>query len=71
MMAKCDRKLCQSLTGAAPNRLYPWTGTIRDHPSIGTKANVRNEDGDSGIEARWITFLERIGVQSNGEVPEM
>ena len=26
----CDQNFCSSLTGTTPNRLYLWTGTIRD-----------------------------------------
>ena len=56
----CDQNFCSSLTGTTPNRLHLWTGTIREHPSIETKANVRNEDVDFGVEARWTTFPERL-----------
>ncbi|MFN8343385.1 MAG: phospholipase C, phosphocholine-specific [Spirosomataceae bacterium] len=56
----CDQHFCSSLTGTTPNRLYLWTGTIREKPSIESKANVRNSDVDYDDEARWTTFPERL-----------
>lgn len=54
----CDQHFCSSLTGTTPNRLYFWTGTIRQemHPNV--KANVYNSDVDYGKEASWKTFPE-------------
>ncbi|WP_428664108.1 phosphocholine-specific phospholipase C [Runella sp.] len=56
----CDQHFCSSLTGTTPNRLYLWTGTIREKPSIESKANVRNSDVDYDDPAKWITFPERL-----------
>jgi phospholipase C len=56
----CDQNFCSSLTGTTPNRLYLWTGTIRDQQNAGTRARVRNEDTDYGVEASWTTFPERL-----------
>jgi phospholipase C len=56
----CDQNFCSSLTGTTPNRLHLWTGTIREKPSIESKACVRNEDVDYGAEAKWTTFPERL-----------
>ncbi len=56
----CDQNFCSSLTGTTPNRLHLWTGTIREKPHIESKANVRNEDVDYGVEAGWKTFPERL-----------
>jgi phospholipase C len=56
----CDQNFCSSLTGTTPNRLHLWTGTIREKPSIESKACVRNEDVDYGVEAKWTTFPERL-----------
>lgn len=56
----CDQHFCSSLTGTTPNRLYLWTGTVREKPSIESKANVRNSDVDYGDEASWTTFPERL-----------
>ncbi len=56
----CDQNFCSSLTGTTPNRLHLWTGTIREKPSMDSKACVRNEDVDYGAEAKWTTFPERL-----------
>lgn len=56
----CDQNFCSSLTGTTPNRLYLWTGTIREQPATQSKANVRNEDVDYDAEAKWTTFPERL-----------
>lgn len=60
----CDQHFCSSLTGTTPNRLYFWTGTLRDKQSVEGKANVWNSDVDYGIEADWKTFPERL--EENG-----
>lgn len=54
----CDQHFCSSLTGTTPNRLYFWTGTIREKMSADAKANVYNSDVDYGKEASWKTFPE-------------
>ncbi|UKJ07325.1 phosphocholine-specific phospholipase C [Solitalea lacus] len=56
----CDQHFCSSLTGTTPNRLYFWTGTIRDKQNTGAKANVWNSDVDYDKEANWTTFPERL-----------
>ncbi len=56
----CDQHFCSSLTGTTPNRLYLWTGTIREKPDPKVKANVRNEDVDYDHIASWKTFPERL-----------
>jgi len=56
----CDQNFCSSLTGTTPNRLYLWTGTIREKPSIQSKANVWNSDVDYDSEVNWMTFPERL-----------
>lgn len=60
----CDQNFCSSLTGTTPNRLYFWTGTIRDKQHISAKANVRNSDVDYGKWVSWKTFPERL--EENG-----
>jgi phospholipase C len=44
----CDQHFCSSLTGTTPNRLYFWTGTIRERPDENAQAKVWNEDADHG-----------------------
>jgi len=56
----CDQNFCSSLTGTTPNRLYLWTGTIREKPSQDSHANVLNSDVDYEHEASWTTFPERL-----------
>src|SRR5215475_9288120 len=54
----CDQAFCSSLTGTTPNRLYLWTGTIRNGASDFPR--VQNADTDYGREASWRTFPERL-----------
>ncbi|WP_259014613.1 phosphocholine-specific phospholipase C [Emticicia fluvialis] len=56
----CDQNFCSSLTGTTPNRLYLWTGTIREEQNENAKANVKNEDVDYDRWAKWKTFPERL-----------
>jgi phospholipase C len=56
----CDQNFCSSLTGTTPNRLYLWSGTIREKASFNSKANVKNEDIDYEKWAKWKTFPERL-----------
>ena len=44
----CDQHFCSSLTGTTPNRLFLWTGTIREKQSADSTANVWNEEVDHG-----------------------
>jgi phospholipase C len=55
----CDQNFCSSLTGTTPNRLYLWTGTIRDQIK-NAYANVRNENVDYDSTVKWKTFPERL-----------
>lgn len=56
----CDQNFCSSLTGTTPNRLYLWTGTIREEQNKNSYANVRNENVDYDKAVRWKTFPERL-----------
>lgn len=60
----CDQNFCSSLTGTTPNRLYLWTGTIREEQNRNSPANVRNEDLDYDKLVRWTTFPERLEEQN-------
>jgi phospholipase C len=60
----CDQNFCSSLTGTTPNRLYLWSGTIREKHSFESKAHVKNEDVDYDKLAKWKTFPERL--EENG-----
>ena len=59
-----DQHFCSSLTGTTPNRLYFWSGTIRDLQFQQPQANVWNEDADYSNWVRWTTFPERL--EENG-----
>lgn len=54
----CDQHFSSALTGTTPNRLYFWTGTIRQRPNAASKANVWNADVDYGQPVSWSTFPE-------------
>lgn len=56
----CDQNFCSSLTGTTPNRLYFWSGTIREKPDATAQANVWNNDADYDTMANWGTFPERL-----------
>lgn len=56
----CDQNFCSSLTGTTPNRLYLWTGTVREKPDPSHYANIRNENVTDNREASWVTFPERL-----------
>ncbi|QJD79185.1 phosphocholine-specific phospholipase C [Spirosoma rhododendri] len=58
----CDQNFCSSLTGTTPNRLFFWTGTVRENADA--LARVRNEDLDYDKPADWKTFPERL--EDNG-----
>ncbi|WP_306452321.1 phosphocholine-specific phospholipase C [Foetidibacter luteolus] len=60
----CDQHFCSSLTGTTPNRLYFWTGNVREDAT--SMARVRNEDTDydENRQASWTTFPERL--EENG-----
>lgn len=56
----CDQHFCSSLTGTTPNRLYFWTGTIREKHDENVIANVYNSDVTYNREASWKTFPEYL-----------
>jgi phospholipase C len=55
----CDQNFCSSLTGTNPNRLYFWTGTVREQQHEDARAHVWNDDMDYGT-LKWTTFPERL-----------
>jgi phospholipase C len=56
----CDQHFCSCLAPTTPNRLYLWSGTVRERQTADSPANVRNENVDYGRWARWKTFPERL-----------
>ncbi|AMR34491.1 phospholipase C, phosphocholine-specific [Mucilaginibacter sp. PAMC 26640] len=55
----CDQNFCSSLTGTTPNRLFFWSGTIREKQNEEARAWVWNEDADFGT-LNWTTYPERL-----------
>lgn len=60
----CDQHFCASLTGTTPNRVYFWTGTVRERHDENVKANVFNSDITYSREASWKTFPEYLEENS-------
>ncbi|WP_370901287.1 phosphocholine-specific phospholipase C [Chryseobacterium gossypii] len=60
-----DQYFCSSLTGTTPNRLFLWSGTIREQQNGKVKANVLNEniDYDKNRQAHWKSFPEILEEQ--------
>lgn len=54
----CDQNFCSGMTSTWPNRLFFWTGTIRESADPKSKAWIRNELQRG--EAKWKTFPERL-----------
>lgn len=59
----CDQNFSSGMTSTHPNRLYYWTGTIRDPKDPKSMAYIRNPDLKTGKEP-WVTFPERL--EENG-----
>ncbi|MBO9692387.1 phosphocholine-specific phospholipase C [Chryseobacterium sp.] len=61
-----DQYFCSSLTGTTPNRLFLWSGTLREQQNGKVKANVVNEniDYDKARQAKWKTFPEILEQQN-------
>jgi phospholipase C len=56
----CDQHFCSSLTGTTANRLFFWTGTIRERQDETAIANLWNADADYDSMVSWKTFPERL-----------
>ncbi|SEA56279.1 phospholipase C [Arachidicoccus rhizosphaerae] len=54
----CDQHYCSAMTSTWPNRLYLWSGTIREEKNSDSKTYIRN-DIPWG-EARWKTMPENL-----------
>jgi phospholipase C len=61
-----DQYFCSSLTGTTPNRLFHWSGTLREQKNGKVKANVYNEniDYDKNHQAKWKSFPESLEEQN-------
>jgi phospholipase C len=40
----CDQNFCSALTCTTPNRLFLWSGTVREKPSADSPAKLNNEE---------------------------
>ena len=58
----CDQSFCSALAGTNTNRLYFWTGTIREEQNESSRAHVWNDDMNYGT-LNWTTFPERLEDQ--------
>lgn len=56
----CDQNFCSSMTGTTPNRLYLWSGTVREKQDESSQAIVRNGDLNYEKEGHWTTYPERL-----------
>ncbi|RXK85420.1 phosphocholine-specific phospholipase C [Filimonas effusa] len=54
----CDQYFCSALTGTTPNRLFFWTGKLRENEN--DQARVRNGEVDYNKKLKWTTFPERL-----------
>lgn len=53
----CDQHFCSSLTGTTSNRMFFWSGKLRDQSGT---AHVRNSEVGYSREVNWTTFPERL-----------
>jgi phospholipase C len=56
----CDQNFCSALTCTTPNRLYLWSGTVRDKQTADSPAKMNNEEAVYDAEVSWTTFPERL-----------
>lgn len=61
-----DQYFCSSMTGTTPNRLFHWSGTLREQQNGKSKANVVNDDidYDKARQAKWKSFPEILEKQN-------
>lgn len=56
----CDHNFCSAFTGTTPNRVYFWSGTIREKQEAAAPAKVWNGDVDYDNWGNWTTYPERL-----------
>jgi phospholipase C len=56
----CDQHFCSALSCTTPNRLYLWSGTVRESQSADSPAKLYNEEAVYDAEVSWMTFPERL-----------
>lgn len=55
----CDQNYCAAMTSTTPNRLFFWTGTVRDEQHAESRVFMRNDQIMIGGQ-NWKTFPERL-----------
>jgi phospholipase C len=55
----CDQNYCSAMTSTTPNRLFFWTGTVRDEQHADSRVFMRNDQIMIGGQ-KWKTFPERL-----------
>ena len=55
----CDQNYCSAMTSTTPNRLFFWTGTVRDEQHAGSRVFMRNDQIMIGGQ-KWKTLPERL-----------
>ena len=56
----CDQHFCSALTCTTPNRLFLWSGTVREKQTADSPAKLNNEEAVYEAEVSWPTFPERL-----------
>lgn len=56
----CDQNFCSAMTSTNPNRLFFWTGTVRDQQKEGAEAYIRNLGNWRIAHLKFDTFPERL-----------
>lgn len=59
-----DHNFCSAMTSTNPNRLFLWTGTIREQQNSQSEALIRNLSNDRWGVLNFYTFPERL--EDNG-----
>ena len=60
----CDQNFCSAMTSTNPNRLFFWTGTIREQQNAQTRTFMRNLGNWRIANLKYKTFPERL--EDNG-----
>jgi phospholipase C len=56
----CDQNFCSAITSTNPNRLFFWTGTIREQRDGEQKTYIRNLGNWRTADLKYKTFPERL-----------
>ena len=60
----CDQNFCSAMTSTNPNRLFFWTGTVKEEQTKDAPAIMRNLNNDRWGVLKFDTFPERL--EANG-----